>query len=382
MLWVILALLTGVAVFSVLWPLARTPRDIAATAHDVAFYRAQLDEIERAGLAAEEVEAAKAEAGRRLIAAAERDAETPKSGTRLKLSLTAAGVLIFIPLLTLGLYDRIGHPDWPDAPLLARLSQPPERLDLAAAIAQVELHLAQHPEDSRGYDVLIPIYIRLGRYDDAVHTATSALQKLGETPQRLAVFGETLVAASHGEVTEDAQQAFVKAAAQDPPVPLALFYLGLAAAQRGDKAAAKEIWEKLLAQTPQDAPWRGEVAERIAALSDSPADSPADASGMAQKSGEAGASAPPLPAGAAAIAALPPAERQKVIRGMVAKLAARLDENGQDLNGWLQLLRAYKVLNDIDKAREALGAARRNFETDPAGKARIDALARELGLES
>jgi cytochrome c-type biogenesis protein CcmH len=361
MLWVIFALLTGVAVFSVLWPLARKPRKSAGVAHDVAFYRAQLDEIDRGGFASEEAEAAKAEAGRRLIAAADRDSVEPKPSSRLKLRLAAAGVLVLVPMLALVLYDRLGHPDWPDEPLIARLTRPPERMDLAAAVAQVEAHMKQHPEDAHGYDVLIPVYIRLSRFDDAVRTAAIALQKLGETPQRLTVFGETLVAASHGEVTEEAQRAFSKAAEQEPLVPEALFYLGLASAQKGDKAAARDTWEKLLARAPQDAPWRKDIEERIADLSGAP-----------------GA----VPAGGEAVAALPPAEQLQAIRGMVGKLAQRLDQNGRDLDGWLRLARAYKVLNDPDKARGALGKAHHNFDADPEGKARIDALARELGLES
>jgi cytochrome c-type biogenesis protein CcmH len=363
MLWVVFALFTGLAVLSILWPLARRPRETPNVAYDVALYRAQIDEIARdganTGTSAGEIEAAKAEAGRRLIAAADRAAERPAAQSRLALRVTASIALIVVPLLAWGLYGRLGHPDWPDEPLLARLNQPPERMDIAAAVAKVEAHLAQHPEDGRGYEVLVPIYIRLGRLEDAVRMATTALQKLGDSPQRFSILGEALVAEAHGDVTEAARQAFEKAVALDPARADALFYLGLGAVQKGDKATAKDFWEKLLAQAPRDAPWRADVAARVAALSDARAG---------------------VPEGGDAIAALPPAERQDAIRGMVARLAARLGENGQDLEGWLRLMRAYMVLQDVDKAREALSAARKNFDGDPAGRARLDALARELGL--
>jgi cytochrome c-type biogenesis protein CcmH len=363
MLWVIFALLTGIAVFSILWPLARAPRNMPALEHDVGFYHEQIEEIARdrarAVLSAEETETAQAEAGRRLIAASERGSEKPASGSHVAMRIAAGFTLLFVPLLTLGLYGRIGHPDWPDQPLLARMNAPPDRMDLAAALAKVEAHVAQNPGDSRGYDVLIPTYIRLGRLEDAVRTERAALENLGETPQRLAAYGQLLVEAARGEVTEEASRVFEKAAAHDPPLPEALFYLGLAAAQKNDTAKAKETWEKLLAQSPQDAPWRGEVAARIAAL------------------GKAS-----VPDGGEAIAALPQTEREQAIRGMVARLAGRLSENGQDLEGWLRLIRAYKVLNDESKARDALATARKTFDGDPAGRARIDALARELGLNS
>jgi len=69
------------------------------------------------------------------------------------------------------------------------------------------------------------------------------------------------------------------------------------------------------------------------------------------------------------------------IRGMVDGLAARLAQNGQDLEGWLRLVRSYTVLHEPDKARAALIDAKRNLAGDPNAIARIEALARELGLE-
>src|SRR5690606_6420934 len=74
-LYLILALMTAAAIFAVLWPLSRHPREDAADRQDVAVYRDQLDEIERdrkAGLIADsEADAARVEISRRLIAAAD-----------------------------------------------------------------------------------------------------------------------------------------------------------------------------------------------------------------------------------------------------------------------------------------------------------------------
>jgi len=48
-----------------------------------------------------------------------------------------------------------------------------------------------------------------------------------------------------------------------------------------------------------------------------------------------------------------PGERQEMIRGMVAQLAARLEENPYDIEGWERLARSYRVLGDTEKAAEA-----------------------------
>jgi cytochrome c-type biogenesis protein CcmH len=48
-----------------------------------------------------------------------------------------------------------------------------------------------------------------------------------------------------------------------------------------------------------------------------------------------------------------PEDRQGMIRGMVERLAARLRDNPDDVEGWQRLARAYDVLGESDKAAEA-----------------------------
>jgi cytochrome c-type biogenesis protein CcmH len=363
MLWLIFAVFTAVAVLSVQWPLVKTPRGVARREIGIALYKAQLAEIERDEaqhlVAPEDAQGAKAEASRRLIAAGAA-IEPPPAASRTRARLASVGVLIFVPVLALSLYATIGHPDMADAPLAARLGASPARMDLAAAIARIEAHLAQHPDDGRGYEVLAPVYLRMGRAGEAVNAAGAALRLLGETPARHALYGEALVAAANGVVTPEAKQSF-EAAAKDSSAVEPRFFLGLAAEQEGDKARAREIWGKLVAEAPQHAPWSEALRERLAALGAGPGTTQ---DGLAAK-----------------IEALPEAGRMNAIRGMVEGLASRLAQNGQDLEGWLRLVRSYTVLHEPGKARSALIDAKRSLAGDPSAIARIEALARELGLE-
>ena len=365
MLWLIFALLTAAAVISVLWPLAKTPRGVGRGAIGVALYKAQLAEIERdeaqSLVAPEDAQGAKAEAARRLMAVAEAPVEPAPAASAKRVWLVSIAVLIFVPVLAISLYARIGRPELPDAPLSARLNAAPARMDLAAAIAKIEAHLVQHPDDGRGYEVLAPVYLRMGRAGDAVHAAQEALRLLGPNAERQELYGEALVSAANGVVTAEAKLSFEAAAAQDPSAAKPRFFLGLAAAQAGDSARAREIWGKLVAEAPQDAPWAQALRERMAALGGAPGDSQNGA--------------------AASIEALPESGQINVIHGMVERLAARLAQNGQDLEGWLRLVRSYTVLHESDKARSALIDEKRNLAGDPDAIARIEALARELGLE-
>jgi cytochrome c-type biogenesis protein CcmH len=70
-----------------------------------------------------------------------------------------------------------------------------------------------------------------------------------------------------------------------------------------------------------------------------------------------------------------------MIRGMVSRLADRLKTEGNDIDGWLRLVRAYMVLGDREKALAAATDARRALASDPENVRRIDDLVKGLGLE-
>lgn len=370
MLWIAIALMSLAAVACVVWPLSK-PRAAATDPGngDLPFYREQLRALDRdvaEGLVSPgDAEGSRAEIGRRLLAAADRAPDRMAPLGRRTLFVTAIIVAVAVPVASLVLYSRIGAPDDGDHPLTARLANPDPN-DFPAAIARVEAHLRTHPEDGRGFALLAPIYVRLGRYADAAQAYERTLALLGESAERRAALGEALMQAGGGSVTPEAKAAFTKALADDPKLPQARFYLGLAAAQDGDKAQARELLAGLVADSPPDAPWIPMVKARLAMLGDGPAASPAGV--------------PDGPA-AAAIAAMPAADRLQAIHGMVDGLASRLQADGHDPEGWLKLVRAYAVLGEADKAKSALADARRNLASDAGNLARLDGLARELGLE-
>jgi cytochrome c-type biogenesis protein CcmH len=359
MLWFVFALLTGAAVFSVLWPLSRAPTEVNATALDVAFYGAQTAEIDReasrGSITPEDAVTARTEAARRLLIASRRQERAPRSASAWPVRAVALGAVVFVPVTSLALYHQVGAPDMPDQPLQARLNASPARMDMATAIARIEQHLVQNPQDGRGWAVLAPIYLRLQRYDDAQRAFANAIRLLGPTADRYAALGEAQVLRQGGMVSTEAQRSFKSAIGLDMKSPAANFYLGLAASQDGDKAKAEAIWRRLIADSPADAPWVPVVRAHLAALD-----------------------APASPGQSAAA----PADQQAMIHRMVDGLATRLQSNGNDIDGWLRLMRAYRVLNEPGKAKLAFGNARRNFASDPAAMRRLDDLAHELGLES
>lgn len=369
MIWLIFALLTGAAVMAVLAPLAMRGQAENESAADVAFFEEQIVEIEReraeGRLDAADAEAAKTEAARRLL----RAEAAPKSRVvaSRKLALAAAlAAIVAIPAIALTLYARLGNSDMPDMPLTARLESAPDRQDLAGAVARIEQHLREHPEDGRGYEVIAPYLLRTGRGEEAVRAYSEALRLLGATAARHAALGEARVVLAQGVVTPEARKDFEAALALDPAAPEARYYLGVAAAQAGEKDKATEIFSKMAADAPADAAYLKAVNAQLAILRGE-ASAPAVAIGPSSEQGKA-------------IAAMPADQRQAMIRSMVDRLASRLETKGDDVEGWLKLIRAYSVLAETEKAKQAVTDARKALASKQGDVARIEALAKELNI--
>jgi cytochrome c-type biogenesis protein CcmH len=369
-IWLLFALMSAAAIFVVLWPLAR--KKGAGGGSDVAVYRDQLEEIERdrvAGLIGDaEAQAARVEVSRRLIAAADKlEAAKAASGSGVTLRRRAAVVAAFaVPSVgALALYLTYGSPDMPGQPLAARREAPQDNRSFAALLARVESHLEANPNDGRGWEVVAPVYIRLGRFDDAVKARRNSLRLNGSTAEREADLGEALLAQANGIVTADAKAAFERALALDGKAVKAQFFIGLAAEQDGRREDAAAVWRDMLAKAPADAAWAGFVREALARVSDREV--------VAQR----GPSADDV----AAASQLTEEQRGEMIRGMVAGLAERLKNDGSDVDGWLRLVRAYMVLGDREKARSAAADARRALASDPDKLRRVEEMVKGFGLD-
>lgn len=375
-LWFVFALMTAAAIFAILLPLgfgARAPAD----GREVAVYKDQLTEIERdvsTGLIGKaEAEAARVEIGRRLLAADAQERDLPvRSATGMRRAV-AVLALIGLPVLALSIYLPLGSPQLPDFPLLARKTAPGGAQPMEALVNQVEQHLAKNPTDARGWTVLAPVLARLGRGDDAVRAYRNALTYGGDKPALRADLGEVLAAIAGGVVTAEAKAEFERAHADDADEPKANYYLGVAAEQDGRKADAAAIWRAMLDKAPADAPWRQLVQASLGRVGgQSPAGSqPPAGSEMPAPSAEAVAAAKDMAA----------PDREAMIRGMVDRLATRLKQNGDDVDGWLRLMRAYMVLGDADKAKAALSDARAAMANDSERLRQLNEGAKTFGLD-
>lgn len=82
----------------------------------------------------------------------------------------------------------------------------------------------------------------------------------------------------------------------------------------------------------------------------------------------------------AVVRAMPPAERDAAVRGMVEALDRRLAAKGGNPDEWMRLVRSYSVLGERERAAQILDRARMALSPDPGAIERLDELSRELDL--
>lgn len=339
---------------------------------DLAVYRDQLAEIdrdrERGVLDAAQAESVRTEIHRRLLVAedaekrstvAAEEALLPvKSWTRLAVACVIA---IAIPTATLGIYNYLGAPNLPGQPIASRQSSPDFKM--TAMAERLKARLVSNPNID-GFTLLGRTYRNLGRYDEAIAAFQQAINMGGASAEVYSAMGEALTMVEDGGIGPEARAAFLQAYKLDPSDFAARFYLGLSQAQISRFKEAIAIWRDLEKDAPPDAGWRPMVDAQIAqAAKDGNLDPasvppqppvaggapPVNLAAIDQKVAALDKSSPEIPATAES--------KDQMIRAMVARLAARLQEAPDDLDGWLRLAKSYKVLGDLPKAREAASRA-------------------------
>jgi cytochrome c-type biogenesis protein CcmH len=346
--WFFAALLTLGASLAVLLPLAGRSKAVGnAGAHDLEVYRDQLAELDRDAarglIHASEAEQARTEIARRILKAGGGAGEgEARAAPGKNFRMASAAAVLAVPLASWGIYAAIGSPEVPSQPLAERLTKNPADSTVDELVARAEQHLAENPDDGRGWDVLAPIYLRMNRFDQSVNAFRNAIRLDGSTAARETGLGEAMVSLAGGVVSKDAQEAFERAVALEPQNPKANFYLATGLAQEGRTADAIARWQAMLALLPAQTPWRQASEQAIAQASAqlASADRPA-APGPDQAQMDAAAE-------------MPASDRTAMIEGMVASLDQKLRDNPDDAEGWTRLVRSYVVLGRADDARDAV----------------------------
>ena len=363
------------ALATLITPLLRS-RGVWSTAmrtdYDTAVYKDQLVEIERefdSGLLNEaEAEATRFEVKRRLLLVATDDAIAegkPPAGAKA----ASAVLAIVIPIGAIGLYALLGSPTMPDLPFAERnmvavahgRSTTPQMDQLVSRLAE---RLKSNPGDLEGWLLLGRSLMTIGQHQDAANAFKDAMRLAPNRADIAAGYAEARILANDGQVTPDILDVLEATIGDDPHNPIARYYIGVAKAQGGNRRGALQTWVDLRAVSAADAPWLPQLRQQIA---DAAADLGLDAAAITPSPGlptppvaeaestQASGEPPPGPnrEEMEAAAEMSAKDRAAMIRSMVERLAARLADEPDDLQGWIRLERAYQVLGETAQADEA-----------------------------
>jgi cytochrome c-type biogenesis protein CcmH len=231
-----------------------------------------------------------------------------------------------VGIVALGLYAMLGSPNLPSQPLADRADVAAQSIDLETAITRIEAALTANPDDLRGWTVVAPAYMEMGRFADAARAYRRVIELGGVTPDLQTSLAEALMLAANGADSPEALELLQAAAASDPGHVLSRLYIAAELTRQEEYPAAVEAWNAVLALSKGDEPWLPAAQQGLA---------------VAQDGGQAPAND----------------QEAEMIGQMVSGLAARLAEQGGTIEEWTQLVRAYLVLGDTAKAQEAFDSA-------------------------
>jgi cytochrome c-type biogenesis protein CcmH len=377
--------------------------------YDRAVYRDQLQEMQRdlarGALSESDTATTRLEIQRRLLAVdALPQGALAGAARSWRVAIPAS---LFVVIGASGFYWWLGAPSLPDLPYGGRTdvqagggtshegTTPPPGGDLADAAKTLEQKLKSDPKNVSNWVLFARTQAELGDYQQAAGAYRKAIELGQKDADTDAAYGEMLVLAADGIVSPAAKEVLERAKATEADNQVARYYLALADAQAGDNRKAVDAWVALMAETPEDSPLREELAHKIAnaaksggfdmpslpkgrpptgqAEAEAEASPPPSAEAPSVQAPSAEAPTGPTPDQVAAAGKMSEAERQQMVHNMIDGLAAKLQEQPNDLNGWMRLGRAYAVEGEIDKAADAYDHAATLQPSDPGLKLQVAA---------
>ncbi|MEQ1547046.1 MAG: tetratricopeptide repeat protein [Chakrabartia sp.] len=293
--------------------------------------------------------------------------------------LVAVGVMAFRPI------DAASDTISTAAPQVTSGTGTPKGLDdVDTMISRLAERLKTDTTDGEGFRMLGWSYVNTGHPDDAVTAYEKAIKLLPNRADAHAGYGEAMVAVAKDVVTPDAKAQFSEALRLDPKEPRARFFMSLYKSQNGQERLALDEWIALSNSANADQPWQVDLRQRIDKLAkklnvdiSNMLKAPIASAPITMTTAPGGG---PDAATMKAAAALPPSQQQDMIDGMVSGLAAKLQANPDNVDGWIKLIRSRVALKDTARAKDDLDMARKAFASNPTKLGQINATAKELGL--
>ncbi|WP_295897291.1 c-type cytochrome biogenesis protein CcmI [uncultured Bartonella sp.] len=367
--WILVVIFAAIITMVVLWFVSRPAnmkqeRDfIDSASSDIEIYKNQLAELDsdlKRGLIDEESAGeARLELSRNILAAEKQIRKNASSRYRsptLKIVIIIA--VLYVPVITIGVYSLLGQPGLESHPFNDLMLKNPQELTPEEKLVRTEALFARNPNDGRLADELATGYLVQGRFQDAVNTYVSALRLNGDAAPRLVGYGMALTGFNGGTINDDAQKSFEKAAKLAPDDFYPRLFIAEALRQAGKTDEAIASLKEYLVHAPKDNVGRPRVEAVIKELQNAKDKMQVSPPKEVENNGGLKADGETSISGDNDI--------EGDITAMVKQLAARLEQQPDDLEGWKKLIHSWLVLKETKKALSALKEGQSKLSQDKA----------------
>ena len=337
----------------------------------------QLNEVDRevaCGLiSSRDAQAVRIEVKRQLVAIDQREASSSPNENSGLWALMAAGV--FVPAFAIAVYLTIGSPEIPSAVFAQR----GEELSLIATHARQVQNLVDQLERDvnggsfEGWIRVAEMHMKAEQYAQAADAFGRVLRRDEVTFSEFFRYAEALILSERGVVSPPAKRALKISLEMNPDNVAAVFYSSFALDQAGQVEAAYEMLITRLNKADGDYPWMEAFVARANHYGRKLGRSPVSRSGLAFGVIDADE-------GMTDFSGLSEEQQQEFILSMVEGLADLLEEDPDDLDGWLKLARAYSALGNKDAELDTYLQARELVEELPKDDRRRTLVQKKLSI--
>ncbi len=263
--WIYAALMLGVGIAALLFVLLHKRADIVSnqTAQNLLLAREKMAELERERMSGNIDETAFEQAREELETGLLEDTEVEETVARVRPAsarLAAALVVVLIPALTIGLYMKLGSPQFigmaggPAADNPHAANSNGKAPTMAELLVQLEQRMKENPEDAEGWFMLGRVYQSMNRYADAAKAYEELRKLTDDHPQALIALADSLAMVQGGRLGGRPYQLVRQALDKDPNDTTALWLAGQGAMEMADYQNAIYYWRQAeagLAKNPQ-----------------------------------------------------------------------------------------------------------------------------------
>ncbi|HLS57260.1 MAG TPA: c-type cytochrome biogenesis protein CcmI [Zeimonas sp.] len=277
LLWVSIAVATLVVTGIIVWPLLSARPPALADASDderrrLAVFRDRKREIERERAAGRLSDADAAQAQADLLRQVAEDLPEGAVGAtgavtaqRTSSKFAALALAVLVPLVAIGVYQRVGAPQLAGADLRAG-DRPIEPAEVEKLVAEIEQRTRDEPNDGEAWAMLAEARKMQGRHADAVDAFEKAVRLLPPDARLLTDFAESAALLAGGEFSGRPVALLEQALSVDAGDPKAIALMGAAQYRLGNLERARDYLKKLhdgLQPGSEEATQIGEVLARI-----------------------------------------------------------------------------------------------------------------------